>query len=308
MRTRGWTVTLAVLAIAGCARHQVTGTYTAYSANAAVMLQLTEGHSRTLMGDLKIVSVTPAGGLRQGVIDVTGGAVDPSGHGFVLTLRDTAAGLLPRNVTGRLTGSGLELDVLGGVHHLARGTPEAFDSDIRLLETLAQDRRTAIAKQKQAAEDARTVAALTGQLTAYSQRIQSLKVTPSIVRTRELALVEAARKQLALERALQARHQGNAAGQAAYRIGELEYQMGQIKYQVDNVVAGGRHHLAMLDHELAASPCVTRPGSPQCADLQQAKTQYEATRLVVLGDIGRLVSDIDTNTAAIDRINYVAGH
>ena len=308
MSIRMLTVGLLVLTIAGCARHTLTGTYTAQGPRWAAMVQLTEGADHRIMGNVVSVELTADGEMQRADLNVTDGTVDAGGDSIVLTMK--AAGLLAEdhNATGKVTGAGLDLDLPAGTIHLARGSADAFARASQTLQALGHKEQSDRAQKKQAAEDAQRVAELAQQLASYSERIAHNPESPDDVRRQEEQLVAAARKDLGIERSLAARHQDYAAGQAQFRIGQLSFQLGQRKLQIEQAVQQGRDHVAAFDRKLAASHCAVGSQSPGCSTLMAEQARYQVTRAKVVGDLGQLEADLQKNVSAMDVLNKAAGN
>lgn len=308
MKLRTMVGALLVLAMAGCGRHTLSGTYTASGPQAAVMLQLTERSDHRLMGTLSAVQITAAGDAQRMDFSITDGSVDASGRAISLTMKPNGLFGQTRTVSGEVTPDGMSLAMPDGVLQLASGTMEGFERASRALDVAAADRKRQLEQQKSAENDLNLVAALLQEVSGYDQRIASNTQGPDDVRKDEEALVAAARRSLATERRLTATHREFDASQAQFAVGQASFRLNLIRLQVQEDVRTGHQHIADLDRSVANNPCTHRGTIPGCVALAGELTRYQATRAKVLSELEQLSKDLATNEAAMDTLNKAAGN
>lgn len=299
---------LALLALAGCGPQNISGSYMAHDDRGAALLQLTESQSQQVMGNMILVRLLPNGQTERTDMSISGGAVDANGHTLVLTMKANELFALARNVSGEISGTGIDLAMPGGTMHLSTAKPHDFDTAIDGLAKAGQQQQQRQAQARQMADDVKRVADLTRALAVYNTRIQSSTQGPEVARKQEEQLVGAARKDLAIMQDLESKHQDFPAGQVRYRIGQLAFQMGQIKFQLNLAVQQGREHLAGFDDGLAKNPCHTYANLQGCDALGQEKMRYTTTRAKVENKLAQLSNDLQKNESAIEAINKQAGN
>lgn len=299
---------VALLTVVGCSPQNVSGTYMAHDDHGALLLQLTESQGQQVMGNMILVQLLPNGRTKRTDISITGGAVDANDHTLVLTMRPNELFAQARNVSGEISGTGIDLVMPGVTMHLFSSTPQDFDIAINDLAEAGKQQEQLLTQAKQVADDVKRIAGLTQALTAYNTRILSSAQGPEVLRKQEEQLVAAARKNLAIMLDLVSKHQDYPADQVRYRIGQLAFQMGQIKFQISQVVEQGQAHLADLDDGLAKSPCYANISLQGCDSQGQEKVRYTATRAKVKKYLSQLSSDLQKNESAIEAINIQAGN
>jgi len=293
----------ALLSMAGCSSQNLSGTYMARDDHGAALLQLTENQGQQVMGSMVLIQVKPNGQAERTDISITGGTVDANGHSLVLTMKSNELFGQAQNVSGQISGTGIDLMMPGGNAHFSPAKSQEFDATINALVEAGKQQQQLQDRAKRMAEDVRHVSELTQALSAYNTRILSSTQGPEVARRQEEQLVEAARKDRSLMQDLEAKHQDYPAGQVRYRIEQLVFQMGQIKFQVDQVLQQGNEHLSEFDKGLANSPCAASARIDGCDGLAKEQERYATTRAKVKSNLSQLSSDIQRNEAAIDAIN-----
>ena len=299
---------MALAAVAGCTGKRISGTYVAQDAHGAAMLQLTQSSSDKLTGSLTVVQLLPDGTSQRTDISVTDGTVDPNHRSFVLSMKANALLAQSGNVSGEVTGAGVDLTTPESVVHLTTGTPADFYRATHSLAAAGQKQQEQAVLAKREADNAKRVQGLTHALAGYNTWVASSTQGPEAARRQEEQLVAAARKDLAIERTLASQHQDFAAGQARFRIGQLAFQMGQLKLQIEQAVQTGHDHLAGFDRGIAQSPCLGERGLPGCDALAKAQAGYSLTRAKVVSNLEQLSDDLHTNLATMDGLNKAAGN
>jgi len=298
-----WLGVLALFGMAGCSPQSLSGTYMARDDHGAALLQLTESQGQQVMGSMVLIQVKPSGQAERTDISITGGTVDANGHSLVLTMKANELLSQVRNVSGQVSGTGIDLAMPGGNAHFSPAKSQEFDATINALVEAGKQQQQLQDQAKRMAEEVKRVSELTQALSAYNTRILSSTQGPEVARRQEEKLVEAARKDLVLVQNLEANHQDYPAGQVRFRIGQLVFQMGQIKFQVDQVIQQGNEHLSEFDKGLANSSCSATARIDGCDGLAKEQERYVTTRAKVEGSLAQLSGDIQKNEAAIDAIN-----
>jgi len=304
MKTHGVALLVGLLALAGCS-HSLSGTYQAGDANDVAGLQLTENQNQQLMGSMSVVGIAGDGSLTRKEFSITGGATD--GRTITLTMKADEIFGGSMNVAGSVSGSGIDLTFNDKITHFSASDPAALANEVSALEATAKARRENLAMTKQRAKDTETVAALARDLQSYNER-EANPDGMSKAKSAEVAVLVAARKDLAIKRQLDADHRTYQAGQAAFRIGQLDYQMGQIRYQVGNAISTGSDDIAALDRRLAANPCNATSSLQGCSALDVQQQRYSVVRARIRSDIAQMQTDIRDNSNAMDALNKSAGN
>lgn len=320
MKTWGALGALALLALAGCTQHtSVSGTYLARYTNGAAQMQLTESQGGQVMGSLTVITVKPDGQVEREDASITGGTVDADGKSLVITVKPNQLLAQAQNVSGQITGQGIDMQAPWGNSHFVPAKAGEFDTavneQVEAGKQVAQMQAQAKARQELEAEQARAqeeqerhVEELTQNLKAYNDRIQGMTQGPEVARNREEALVAKARHGLDVMHQLQVNHRDVDASQAGVAISQLSVAMSQLKIEVDQVLQQGNQHLNYFDQALAASPCFTHTEIQGCTALGTEKMRYVATRAKVESNLTALAEDFKKNGGEMDAINKQAGN
>jgi hypothetical protein len=158
-------VTLSIMmSLAGCFDRSVSGSYVAKDLSSAELLQLTQAQDGKIVGTLQHIALKSSGGIETSTGNVSG-IVD----GESVTLAISLAGLLiGRNISGTVTASALELNLVGSDStiasaHFTRGSVADFNAEaVRLaqagesikIEKLRADQVETLNRSALALEDA----------------------------------------------------------------------------------------------------------------------------------------------------------
>jgi hypothetical protein len=164
------------LLLAGCGKPDASGIYVVKSDNEATLIQLVQTPDGKLTGRVQSAMVGS-----DGVIANKSGDADGSVSGNELILRPTSVWLGGLQASGALTGSTLTLTGQGGTVTAERSTLESFDKAVAHLQSVAADRRTAVAgarlklnEQLAQAQSDRETADRASQVSAAAARIDEL--------------------------------------------------------------------------------------------------------------------------------------
>lgn len=281
----------ALVLLAGCSSHSLTGTYATKDPSGAAFLQLTQGQQ--LLGSLTIVALRPDGELETHGASIVGGTTD--GASFTLTLRSNEPLASPTNATGRVVAGGIDLTIGTDTKHLSPATPEAFNGVVRDL--------AAVGKEQQGREK---VAQLTKDLTAYCEKYETRPASGKQVHDEEERLLAAARHDLKMERGLNSK--SFQASQVRFRIGQLAFQLGQIDLQARRAASDAIDDIGGLDLRLAQSPCATSSHLAGCDQLTRTQQRYAPLRTDILSVANQVKAETTQNVAAMTALTKEAGH
>lgn len=139
-----WTGIVAVtLLLAGCGKPDASGIYVLKSDNDAMLIQLVETPDGKVSGRMQSATIGS-----DGVVTNSSGNADGSVSGNELILRPTSFWLGGLQASGTFTGSTLTLTGQGGTVTAERSTLEDFDKALARLQSVAADRRAAVAGER----------------------------------------------------------------------------------------------------------------------------------------------------------------
>ena len=151
--TMRWMVVPVLVGLVACSAKTLSGTYMARDSHGAALLQLTENQSQQVMGSMIIIQVMPDGRAERADISITGGTVDASGRSLVLVMKGNELLSQEKNVSGQVTGNGIDLAMPGGTAHFLPATPQEFDAATNVLVEAGKQQQQLQNQAKQLADD-----------------------------------------------------------------------------------------------------------------------------------------------------------
>ncbi len=132
-------ITFILISLSACFDRSISGSYVARDSSSADLLQVTQAQDGKIVGTLQHIALKSGGRIETSMANVSG-VVD----GESLTLTVSMAGFpISRNLSGTVTASALELNLIGNVGvvasaHFARGSVADFNSEAERLAQAGQ--------------------------------------------------------------------------------------------------------------------------------------------------------------------------
>jgi hypothetical protein len=297
---------LAYCALAGVAQAAgVSGTYVGIAPNSAVLLQLVQTEGRNLVGRFEQYYVAPRGTQVQ----ITNGSVIGAAGGHTVVLQIKLAEAFGDTIPASGDLKGDTLDLSGGRMgstfdlHLVRSNVEAFQSQLRRLDTLAsvqaQMQASAAATKKrlkQLREGRENVESATVALGKFDAGTPGMLHVVAAITARFPHITRVMRRLLAREGSIPFPSGQYQRGQVAYAIGQGVYQSGAAHFQLGQQELNAGYEQGRIAPPLADG--TVGRASAFCMDPSQVKapwcTQFD-------GALARYTVDRHELTAAFDK-------
>ena len=274
----------------------VSGTYVGNAPNSSVMLQLVQTHGGNVIGRFEQYYVAPGGTQVQITNASVTGAV--GGHTVVLQIKlaEAFGGTIP--ASGDLEGD--TMDLSGGRmgstfdFHLVRSSAQAFQGQLRRLDTLASiqaQMHASVAAEKERMkkqqEGQENVQASTARLEKFDAATPAELQRISAITARFPHITQVMRELLAREEAIPFPSGQYQRGSVAYDVGEGSYQAGAAHFQLGQQELGAGYEQGRIAppgpdtsvgraRTFCADPAQSK--APWCVKFEGALARYTADR------------------------------